>query len=148
MAREVLAQRTSGGPDPYATPSGLALKQLIDSVNTQDMGRIRAFVENDFATGHVSQDSWPNLCCGTNEVTRALVNVGRRSGGLLLESAYPGGRAITAFLKTKSGRRIYLQLQCTPSDPCRITNYQIVSLSPGPDEFLRAVKAGEGSSPK
>ncbi len=148
-AREVLAQTTSAGRDPYATPSGLVLKRLIHSVNTQDTGRIRAFVENDFATGHMSQDSWPNLCCGTNEVTHALVNVGRRSGGLLLESAYPGGRAITAFLKTKSGRRrIYLRLQCGPSDPCRITNYQIVSLSPGPDEFLRAVKAGEGSSPK
>lgn len=147
MARDVLAQTASGGPDPYQTPSGLVLKRLIDSVNTRDMARIRAVVESDFATGHMSQDSWPNRCCGTDEVTRALVNLGRRSGGLLLESAYPGGRAITAFLKTKSGgRRVYLQLQCGPSDPCRIVSYQIVSLSPGPDDFLVAVKAGEGSS--
>lgn len=147
MAREVVAQTTSGGSNPYGTPSGLVLKLLIDSVNTQDMGRIHAFVENNFATGHMSQDSWPNRCCRTNEVTRALVNVGRRSGGVRLESAYPGGRGITALLKTKSGgRRIYLRLQCGPSDPCHITNYQIVLLSPSPDDFLRAVKAGEGSS--
>lgn len=148
-AREGLAQATSGGPDPFGTPSGLVLKRLIASVNSQDMSRIRAFVENDFASGHVSQDAWPNRCCGTNAVTRALANVGRRSGGLMLESAYPGGREITAFLRTKSGgRRIYLQLQCGPSDPCRITNYQIVCLSPDPDEFLRGVKSDEGSSQK
>lgn len=149
MARDVRAQTASGGSDPYGTSSGRVLKRLIDSVNTRDMGRIRAFVENDFATSHVSEDSWPNRCCGTNEVTRALVNVGRRSGGLLLESVFPGGRAITAFLKTKSGgRRIYLHLQCGPGDPCRITNYQILSLSPSPDEFLGVVKAGKDSPSK
>ena len=149
MVRELLAQPAAGGPDPYKTPSELVLKQLIDSVNSQDMARIRTFVKNDFATDHTSEDSWPTRCCKADEVTRTLVNVGRRSGGLLLESAYPKGRAITAFLKTKSGnRRIYLQLQCGRSDPCRITNYQMVPLSPDPDEFLQAVQAGEGISSK
>jgi D-alanyl-D-alanine carboxypeptidase len=149
IPREVVARTASGGPDPFGTPGGLVLKQLIDSVNSQDMARIRTFVENAFATDHTNEDSWPTRCCKADEVIRTLVNVGRRSGGLLLESAYPNGRAITAFLKTKSGsRRIYLLLQCGRSDPCRITNYQMVPLSPDPDEFLQAVQASDGISSK
>jgi len=147
MICRVVAQPAARGSDPAETPSALVLQQLIDSINSQDTARIRKFVENDFATDHTSEDSWPTRCCRADEVSRTLVNVGRRSGGLLLESAYPGGRAITAFLKTKSGdRRIYLQLQCGRSDPCRITNYQMVTLSPDPDEFLQAVQDGEGAS--
>ncbi|HKR26616.1 MAG TPA: serine hydrolase domain-containing protein [Terriglobales bacterium] len=54
-----------------------------------------------------------------------------------MESAYPHGTGITAFAKTKlKGGKLYIDLECGNSEPCRIKSYQMVALSPGPETFL------------
>lgn len=124
-------------PGPQAGPALPALKNLIAAINSQDPDQIASFVHNNFDSNHTDQDSWSTRCCEPDEVTRTLNNVGKRSGGLIIESAYPHGSGITAFTRTKlRARKLYIDLECGNSEPCLIESYQMVALSPGPENFL------------
>jgi len=132
-----IAQTKQPAPKPQEEPGSPALKNLIEAINSRDPGRIASFVLKNFDTNHADQDSWSTHCCEPNEVARTLDNIGRRSGGLIVESAYPHGTGITAFAKTKlKGGKLYIDLECGNTEPCRIESYQILSLSPGPQNFL------------
>lgn len=131
------AQTKLQAPGPQAGTASPALKNLIDAINSQDPSHIASFVQKNFDTNHIDQDSWSTRCCEPDEVIRTLDNVGKRSGGLIVESSYPHGTGITAFAKTKlRGWKLYIDLECGKTEPCRIESYQIVALSPAPEYFL------------
>lgn len=127
--------------DATDRPVRAVLAKFIDAVNSQDLGQIRAYVEHNFEVDQTNQDSWPTHCCAPKEVAETLFNVGRRSGGLSLDAAMPHGSGITAFLTAKSsGKKLYIDLECGSKQPAVIKGYQLVVMSPAPEEFLPKVK--------
>lgn len=135
------AQSLNQPSDAADPPVREVLTKFIDAINSQDLGQIRTYVERNFEVDQTDQDSWPTHCCAPNEVAQTLLNVGRRSGGLSRDSAIPHGSGITAFLTAKSsGKKLYIDLECRSKEPYFIKSYQIVVMSPTPEEFLPTVK--------
>jgi CubicO group peptidase (beta-lactamase class C family) len=117
------------------------LTKFIAAINSQDLGQIRTYVEHNFEVNQTDQDSWPTHCCAPNEVAETLFNVARRSGGLSQDSTIPHGLGITAFLTARSSsKKLYIDLECGSKEPYLVKSYQIVVMSPPPEEFLPKVK--------
>lgn len=137
-----LYARSVNQPSEAASrPVREVLTKFIDAINSKDLGQIRTYVEHSFEVDQTDQDSWPTECCAPNEVAQALFNVARRSGGLTQDSTIPHGSGITAFLTTRSkSKRLYIDLECDSKEPYLIKSYQLVVMSPAPEEFLPRVK--------
>lgn len=135
------ARSVNQSSEPVNTPVREVLTKFIDAINSKDLGQIRPYVQRSFEVDQTDQDSWPTHCCAPNEVAQTLFNVARRSGGLTQDSAIPHGSGITAFLTAKSSsKKLYIDLECGSKEPYLIKSYQLVLLSPAPEEFLPQVK--------
>lgn len=135
------AQSVIQPTEAASRPVREVLTKFIDAINSKDLGQIRSYVEHSFEVDQTDQDSWPTHCCAVNEVAQTLFNVARRSGGLTQDSTIPHGSGITAFLTTRSkSKRLYIDLECDSKEPYLIKSYQLVVMSPPPEEFLPRVK--------
>lgn len=136
------AQSVNQPSEAASRPIRDVLTKFIGAVNSKDLGQIRTYAEHNFEVDQTDQDSWPTHCCAPNEAAQTLFNVARRSGGLTQDSAIPHGSGITASLTAKLGSKtLYVDLECGPKEPYLIKSYQLVDMSPAPEEFLPRVKA-------
>jgi D-alanyl-D-alanine carboxypeptidase len=129
-------------PSMPDTPPGRVLRDFINVVNLGDAKQIDTFVRQRFATNKVVKDSWPTRCCASEDVSQTLLNVAKRSGGLVLDEIHPGNAAIVAFAHTKVGpKRLYISLETSVEAPEQIQNYQIVVMPPDMAQFLPKPRA-------
>ena len=103
------------------------LDAFIDAVNSQNRAKIESFVDHHFATNLTVADAWPTRCCAKGEVVLTLLNIAKRSGGLVSDEVHSQNSNVVAFTHTKTGKLgVYISLSTAASRADQIVNYQIM----------------------
>jgi D-alanyl-D-alanine carboxypeptidase len=140
-SRAIDSANSNHAPDIPQTPAGKLLGDFIDAVNSQDVKQIDLFVRSSVANNEIRKDS-PALASRAGsvsapEVALTLLNLARRSGGLILVSVSPEGSWVNAEARTKTnGKAVYLTLHVNSEPRVRIDDYQIIPAPPSLDKFI------------
>ena len=115
------------------------LEAFLDAVNSHDRAKIETFVEHHFATDLTVADAWPTRCCAKDDVVLALLNIAKRSGGLVSDEVHSQNSNVVAFAHTRIGKTsVYISLSTAATRPDRIVNYQLMPVL-APEQYLPAL---------